>query len=218
MNPSPSPPPPQVAGIKPSDSHRAFSRALKALGVPHKNEKRTSPDNLLSMDIALGGRAREKARAGREGGGSGRLVRACLRLCLRRSFAVAPTAKCVVAVCCVLDDSGFFPGFSTFPFRQVALEVDGPMHFLRNTGAPTGRTLLRDRLLAARGVEVVSLPWTEWPPDLTDAGAHAEYLRRKARARRNHFPCAATPDPEDASSVMHGYFVALARRRGLLLF
>lgn len=63
--------------------------------------------------------------------------------------------------------------------RVVVVEVDGPVHFLGNTGEPTGRTLLRNRLLEARGLEVVSLPWAEWPH--YDRDAQRAYLEKKAR-------------------------------------
>ncbi len=36
----------------------------------------------------------------------------------------------------------------------VAIEVDGPQHYASNCAAPLGRTLVRDRLLQARGWQV----------------------------------------------------------------
>lgn len=61
------------------------------------------------------------------------------------------------------------------------------MHFLRNTGAPTGRMRLRNRILAARGYEVVSLPVTQWPH--SDAEEQRAYLERKVRRRRSIRAC-----------------------------
>ncbi|KAG1679152.1 hypothetical protein FOA52_000507 [Chlamydomonas sp. UWO 241] len=47
--------------------------------------------------------------------------------------------------------------------QKLAVEVDGPTHFLRNTPAVlNGATHLRNRLLEARGWCVVSVPVTEW--------------------------------------------------------
>jgi len=48
--------------------------------------------------------------------------------------------------------------------RRVALEVDGPTHFTATLPRRRlGRNVLRDRQLAAAGLEPVSLPLTEWP-------------------------------------------------------
>ena len=41
-------------------------------------------------------------------------------------------------------------------------QVDGPTHFASNTRRPLGPTLLKRRLLAARGWEVVSVPYFHW--------------------------------------------------------
>ena len=53
------------------------------------------------------------------------------------------------------------------PALRIALEADGPRHFLRNRKPggrlqPTGDTLARDRLLWAWGQRVVSVPYTAW--------------------------------------------------------
>lgn len=40
----------------------------------------------------------------------------------------------------------------------VAIEVDGPQHYASNCAAPLGRTLVRDRLLQARGCGQASSP------------------------------------------------------------
>jgi hypothetical protein len=45
--------------------------------------------------------------------------------------------------------------------QKLAVEADGPTHFLSN-GQPDGATRLRNRLLQARGWRVVSVPVTEW--------------------------------------------------------
>ena len=48
------------------------------------------------------------------------------------------------------------------PEHGVALEVDGPAHFLRNTGHPMGHTIMKRRLLELYGYRVVSIPHFEW--------------------------------------------------------
>jgi acetyl esterase/lipase len=44
---------------------------------------------------------------------------------------------------------------------RVALEVDGPSHFLQD-GRPNGSTLLRNRMLAANGWRVVVVNYRAW--------------------------------------------------------
>lgn len=48
------------------------------------------------------------------------------------------------------------------PDYGVALEVDGPAHFLRNTGHPMGHTIMKRRLLQLLGYNVISVPHFEW--------------------------------------------------------
>ena len=49
---------------------------------------------------------------------------------------------------------------------QVAIylhvQVDGPWHFSHNTLQPLGPTLLKRRLLAAAGWQLLSIPFHEW--------------------------------------------------------
>jgi len=45
---------------------------------------------------------------------------------------------------------------------QVAIEVDGPSHFLRPDNTLDGRTQSRNKALAARGWSVVTVPYFEW--------------------------------------------------------
>jgi len=47
--------------------------------------------------------------------------------------------------------------------RVPETQADGPHHWLANRRAPTGETLGRRRLLAARGWAVVSVPYFDWP-------------------------------------------------------
>jgi len=62
--------------------------------------------------------------------------------------------------------------------KRLAIEVDGPTHFLQQPQhAPNGSTLLRNRLLAAHGWKVVSVPYYEWEFQLDKT--HDEFLRQK---------------------------------------
>ena len=50
--------------------------------------------------------------------------------------------------------------------RGIAVEADGPSHFVGRS--PNGPTRLRRRLLEARGLRVVSVPFFEWGALATD--------------------------------------------------
>ena len=60
--------------------------------------------------------------------------------------------------------------------KKVALEVDGPSHFLQDE-RQDGSTQLRNRMLAAHGWRVVSVDYREWDEMKTQA-QRQEYLRR----------------------------------------
>ena len=61
--------------------------------------------------------------------------------------------------------------------QRIAIEVDGPSHYL-NTQRRTGTTLLRDRVLAGAGWRVVSIPFFELDA-LKSMSAQKEYIQRK---------------------------------------
>jgi hypothetical protein len=65
-----------------------------------------------------------------------------------------------------LTDDGLFSIDIAVQLRgdqKLAVEVDGPTHFLSNAPSlPNGPTRLRNRLLEARGWHVVSVLVTEW--------------------------------------------------------
>ena len=67
------------------------------------------------------------------------------------------------------------------PSSRVAIEVDGPFHFLlpdgRGLRRPNGPTLLKRRLLAAAGWRVISVPFYEWDGFAT-ANGQQTYLER----------------------------------------
>ena len=60
--------------------------------------------------------------------------------------------------------------------RPIALEVDGPYHFLQD-GRPDGSTRLRNRMLAAHGWRVAVVDYRAWDGQKTQA-QRDEYLRR----------------------------------------
>ncbi|EOD24931.1 hypothetical protein EMIHUDRAFT_115722 [Emiliania huxleyi CCMP1516] len=67
------------------------------------------------------------------------------------------------------------------PSSRLAVEVDGPSHFLlpdgRDVRKPNGPTLLKRRLLAAAGWRVISVPFYEWDGFATANERHT-YLER----------------------------------------
>ena len=60
-------------------------------------------------------------------------------------------------------DDGYFSLDIVISHLKVAIEVDGPYHYLLNWPPnPTGATLLRRRLLRAQGWRMVSVPYFLW--------------------------------------------------------
>jgi len=64
--------------------------------------------------------------------------------------------------------------------KRLAIEADGPTHFLRPGRQVTGDTLARNRVLAAHGYVVVSVPYWEWAE--LKKSEQADYLARKVEA------------------------------------
>ena len=59
-----------------------------------------------------------------------------------------------------------------------AVEVDGPSHFL-SCKSPTGKTLIKRRLLELLGYNLVSVPYWEWEEMRQDKRAQEAYLRNR---------------------------------------
>ena len=59
----------------------------------------------------------------------------------------------------------------------VAVEVDGPTHFLQD-GRQTGSTMLRNRVLAAHGWRVIVVDYRVWQHELTSEAQREDYMRR----------------------------------------
>jgi hypothetical protein len=61
---------------------------------------------------------------------------------------------------------------------QLAIEVDGPSHFVRPKCSYDGPTLFRNRALPARGYVLVSIPYWKWDK-LRGAAQKQQYLLSK---------------------------------------
>lgn len=61
--------------------------------------------------------------------------------------------------------------------KKVALEIDGPTHFSRNSWVPLGHTMLKRRYVAAYGWNLVSVSHQEWE-ELQGSVEQQEYLRQ----------------------------------------
>jgi hypothetical protein len=69
----------------------------------------------------------------------------------------------------------------------LTIEVDGPSHFVQPGRTFDGRTLFRNRALAARGYVLVSIPYWEWDK-LGGAAAKQQYLLSKLQAAEQAVP------------------------------
>ena len=64
---------------------------------------------------------------------------------------------------------------------KVAIEVEGPQHYVQPDNTLTGPTLFRNRALAARGYAVISIPYWEWD-ELHSKAQQQQYLLAKLQA------------------------------------
>ncbi|KAK4428198.1 RAP domain-containing protein, chloroplastic [Sesamum alatum] len=61
--------------------------------------------------------------------------------------------------------------------QKVALEIDGPTHFSRNSAIPLGHTMLKRRFITAAGWKLISVSHQEWE-ELQGEFEQLDYLRR----------------------------------------
>ncbi|PIN09361.1 hypothetical protein CDL12_18039 [Handroanthus impetiginosus] len=61
--------------------------------------------------------------------------------------------------------------------QKVALEIDGPTHFSRNSGVPLGHTMLKRRYVTAAGWKLISVSHQDWE-ELQGEFEQLDYLRR----------------------------------------
>ncbi|CAI9777092.1 unnamed protein product [Fraxinus pennsylvanica] len=61
--------------------------------------------------------------------------------------------------------------------RKIAMEIDGPTHFSRNSGVPLGHTMLKRRYITAAGWNLVTVSHQEWE-ELQGEFEQLDYLRR----------------------------------------
>lgn len=69
-----------------------------------------------------------------------------------------------------------------FPDERIAMEVDGPYHFTRNSLRPMAHMFTRTALLEARGWRVVSVPFFAWE-GVEEAGRRSYLQNLLVRAR-----------------------------------
>ena len=124
---------------------------LRQRGVAHQREARTS-DGMFSVDLALPGAALCNPHRVRYLWAPWVRVRTVQRRTHSQARAVTLTPL-------VIGQAG----------ERIALEADGPSHFAANTLAPGGAMLARNRLLAARGWAVISMPYYVWAELKDDA-------------------------------------------------
>lgn len=79
------------------------------------------------------------------------------------------------------------------PQEHIALEVDGPHHFTRNSLRPLGDMFTRTALLEARGWKVISVPFFRWSGvDSEGQRALLQNLLEKARSGEHVHPTKET--------------------------
>jgi len=88
-----------------------------------------------------------------------------------------------------LTEDGLFSIDVALPKEHIAIEIDGPHHFSRNTLRPMGDMFSRSTLLEYRGWTVASVPFFSWSG--VEEGARRAYLENllsRARAGQSVHP------------------------------
>jgi len=84
-----------------------------------------------------------------------------------------------------LTEDGCFSVDIALPDDKIALEIDGPHHFTRNSYLPLGDTIVRDEMLRARGWYVISIPFFSWSGlEESEKRALLDHLLKKAQSER----------------------------------
>ncbi|EOD04367.1 hypothetical protein EMIHUDRAFT_221151 [Emiliania huxleyi CCMP1516] len=93
------------------------------------------------------------------------------------------------------------------PSSHIAIEVDGPSHFLlpdsQGVRAPNGPTKLKRRLLAAAGWRVISVPFYEWD-GLNTADERQAYLERAVGSLGPDYEADSCGSPSGSPSPEEG--------------
>jgi hypothetical protein len=169
----------QAAFVTISSLQRQVSKTLfDGLGVTHSLEM-LADNGYVSIDIAI----EEQALAGLLPPPNA----AAASTAPARALASRRSSRGRVSIAAGREDDDAAAAV-VVPRRGVALEVDGPRHFLRNVQRPNGSTLLRNRLLSALGWRVLVVPYYEWPSGFD---ARVAYLKRLLAAPE---PSEAAPD------------------------
>ena len=90
--------------------------------------------------------------------------------------------------------------------REVAVEVDGPSHFIGRT--PTGATALKRRQLRAAGWELVSVPYWDWYQLRSKADKQA-YLQAALEGLQGPHEAAAEEAETDSSDLSSAELMAM---------
>jgi hypothetical protein len=95
------------------------------------------------------------------------------------------------------DGSRSVDALVTWPGGQLAIEVDGPTHFLSSHGSscgpPTASTRLRDYILRQWGLQVLSVPVVDLQLHHLRSGSFQQQL--ESRLRRAGVPVASKALP-----------------------
>ena len=84
---------------------------------------------------------------------------------------------------------------------KVAIEVEGPQHYVQPNRTLTGTTQSRNRALAARGYAVVSIPYWDWNEQRSTAQQQQHLLAKLQAVQQPHAVAAAQQPPPPAAAA-----------------